>query len=185
MKNSRINNRYAKALFDLAVEQQFLEKAYHDMLLVKSVCLSNKDFENLLNSPVIKIDKKQAIMKEVFGNQIHQVSLSFLLLIMKKRREANLKSIAISFIGDYKEFMGIKVAHLKTASEIDLQTREQFKNILTKQTNKKIELIEDINPDLLGGYVITIDDKQSDSSVYTKIQRLRKEFNVDIYEKGF
>jgi F-type H+-transporting ATPase subunit delta len=185
MKNSRINNRYAKALFDLAVEQNFLDQAYLDMQLVKSICQFNRDFNLLLSSPVIRTDKKQAIMNEIFGNQINKLSLSFLLLIMKKRREANLNSIAISFIADYKEFKGIKVAHLKTAAEIDTQTRDHFKSILTNQSKKRIELLEEINPELIGGYVVTIDDKQSDSSVSTKIQRLRKEFNVNDYEKGF
>lgn len=185
MKNSRINNRYAKALFDLALEQNFLDQAYLDMQLVKSICQSNRDFDLLLTSPVIRTEKKQAIMIEIFGNQINKLSLSFLLLIMKKRREANLNSIAISFIADYKEFKGIKVAHLKTAAEIDTQTRDQFKTILTNQSKKRIELLEEINPELIGGYVVTIDDKQSDSSVSTKIQRLRKEFNVNDYEKGF
>lgn len=185
MKNSRINNRYAKALFDLAVEQNFLDQAYQDMQLVKSICQSNRDFDLLLTSPVIKTDKKQAIINEIFGNQTHKVTLAFLLLIMKKRREANLNAIAISFIADYKEFKGIKVAHLKTAVEIDSQTRDQFKNILTNQSKKNIELLEEINSELIGGYIVTIDDKQSDSSVSTKIQKLRKEFDVNIYEKGF
>lgn len=185
MRDSRINSRYAKALFDLAAEQKILDRVYLDMHLVKDICLSNKDFDSLLSSPVIKTDKKQAIMKEVFGNHIHQTSLSFLLLVMKKRREANLKNISLSYIDEFKSFKGIKVAHLKTASEIDSNTKEQIINTLQFQSHKIIELHEEVNSDLIGGFVIRIDDKQADNSVATKIQRLKKEFNVNIYEKGF
>jgi len=185
MNDSRINVRYAKALFDLAIEQNFLDMAYHDMVLVNNICKSNKDFDSLLTSPIIRTDKKQAIIREIFSNQVHPVSLSFLLLILKKRREVNLKTIAMSFIAEYKENKGIKVAHLKTASEVDVNIKEEFKSILATQTNKKIELQEEVNPEIIGGFVVTIDDKQADSSVSTKIQRLRKEFGVNIYEKGF
>ena len=185
MKDSRINNRYAKALFDLALEQGFLDDAYNDMRIVKNVCSSNRDFELLLSSPIIKTDKKQSVIKEIFGNQLQQVSLSFLLLITKKRREINLKTIAISFIDFYKEYKNIKIAHLKTAIEIDNETRNQFISILKQQSKKEIELEEEVNSRLIGGFVVTIDDKQADSSISTKIQKLKKEFNVNIYEKGF
>jgi F-type H+-transporting ATPase subunit delta len=185
MKDSRINIRYATALFDLALEQQILDRVFEDMKMVKNICLSNKDFEMLLSSPIVRTDKKQAIVKEIFGNHIHNLSLSFLLLILKKRREANIKMIAFSFIAMFKESKNIKIAHLKTAIELDSKTKEHFKAILTEQTHKSIELVEEVNPDLIGGFVITIDDKQADNSIYTKIQRLRKEFNVNIYEKGF
>ncbi len=185
MKDSRVNGRYAKALFDLAVEQQIQDKVFQDMQLVKGICQSSKEFESMLSSPIIKTEKKQAVVKETMGNHLHHVSLSFLLLILKKRREANLKNIAIEFIEMYKEFNGIKTAHLKTAMELDSETKSEFTELLAQQTNKSIELLEEINPNIIGGFVITIDDKQADSSISTKIQRLRKEFDKNIYAKGF
>ncbi|MEI6696205.1 MAG: ATP synthase F1 subunit delta [Bacteroidota bacterium] len=185
MKDSKINGRYAKALFDLTIEQEILETAFQDMKLVKQVCQSSKEFESMLSSPIIKTEKKQAVVKEIMGSHLHQVSLSFLLLILKKRREANLRSIAIEFIEMYKEFKGIKTAQLKTAVELDNDTKAEFTALLTKQTQKSIELLEEINPNIIGGFVVTIDDKQADSSISTKIQRLRKEFDKNIYAKGF
>ncbi|MFZ4740302.1 MAG: ATP synthase F1 subunit delta [Bacteroidales bacterium] len=185
MKDSRINGRYAKALFDLSIEKQILETVFHDMELVKEICQSSKEFESMLSSPIIKTDKKQSVVKEIMGNHLHQVSLSFLLLILKKRREINMKAIAIEFTEMYKEFKGIKTAHLKTATELDKETKLQFKELLTQQSNKNIELLEEVKPNIIGGFVITIDDKQTDNSIATKIQRLRKEFDRNIYEKGF
>jgi len=185
MKDSRINGRYAKALFDLALEQQILETAFHDMELVKEICQSSKEFESMLSSPIIRTDKKQAVVKEIMGAHLNQISLSFLLLILKKRREANLRGIAIEFIEMYKDFNGIKTAHLETAMVLDSATKSEFKALLTKQSNKSIEISEEINPNIIGGFIITIDDKQTDNSISTKIQRLRKEFDKNIYEKGF
>ena len=89
------------------------------------------------------------------------------------------------YIEMYKEFKGIKTAQLKTAVELDSETKAEFTALLTQQTQKSIELVEEINPNIIGGFVVTIDDKQADSSISTKIQRLRKEFDKNIYAKGF
>ncbi|MCX6233056.1 MAG: ATP synthase F1 subunit delta [Bacteroidetes bacterium] len=185
MKDSRINGRYAKALFDIAIEQQITDVAFQDMQLVKNICIASKEFESLMSSPIIKTDKKQAVVKEIMGNQLNKVSLSFLLLILKKRREANLRNIALEYIEMYNEYKGIKTAYLKTAIELDQPTKTEFINLLSSQSNKKVELLEDINPSIIGGFIVTIDDKQADNSISTKIQRLRKEFDKNIYEKGF
>lgn len=183
MEDSRIHIRYAKALFEIAVEQQFLEKAYEDTILIFDVCKSNRDFEMLLASPIIHTGKKVAIIKEVFTNSLHPVCLSFLLLIIKKRREANIKLIAESFIHIYKEYKGIKVAQLKTAIVLDEATRKEFVSLLATQTKHTIELTEIVKLEILGGFVVTIDDRESDNSLSDKIQRLKKEFDVNIYEK--
>jgi F-type H+-transporting ATPase subunit delta len=185
MKDSRINGRYAKALFDLAIEQQNLDAIFLDMKFVKEICQSSREFEAMLSSPIIRTDKKQAVVNEMMGAHLNKISLSFLLLILKKRREANLRSIAIEFIEMYKEFKGIKTAHLATAMALDSETKSEFKTLLTQQSKKTIELSEEINPSIIGGFIVTIDDKQTDNSISTKIQRLRKEFNKNIYEKGF
>ncbi|NVN94769.1 MAG: ATP synthase F1 subunit delta [Bacteroidetes bacterium] len=185
MKDSRINGRYAKALFDLAIEQNVLDIAFQDMQLVNEICQSSKEFESMLSSPIIKTDKKQAVVKEIMSSRLNHISLSFLLLVLKKRREANLRNISLEFIEMYNEFKGIKTAHLKTAIELDSETKADFKSLLTRQSNKSIELKEEINPQIIGGFIITIDDKQTDNSISTKIQRLRKEFDKNIYEKGF
>ncbi len=183
MKDSRINDRYAKAYFDLSIEQNILDTAFHDMELVKEICMMSKDFESMLSSPVIRTDKKQAVVKEIMGVHINELSLSFIQLILKKRREANLRSIAIAFIQMYKELNGIKTAHIETAVALDNETKSQFTNLLEQQTNKSIELLEEINPKIIGGFIVTIDDKQSDNSISTKIQRLRKDFDKNIYSK--
>jgi F-type H+-transporting ATPase subunit delta len=183
MEDSRIHIRYAKALFELAVEQQFLEKAFDDMNVISDVCKTNKDFKMLLASPIIHTTKKQSIIKEIFAPHIHPVTLSFLLLVLNKRREANILLIAESFVLLYKEHKGIKTAQLKTAIELDETTRNEFITLLANQTKKTIELKETVKPELIGGFVVTIDDRESDNSLSDKIQQLKKDFDVNAYEK--
>ena len=87
MKHSRATIRYAKSFIDISLEQNSLEKSYSDMVLIDSVCSSNKDFLNLLRSPIIKTDLKIKILKELFTNSLSALTLSFVSLITNKKRE--------------------------------------------------------------------------------------------------
>lgn len=185
MKESRIALRYAKALFELAEEQNFLEQAHNDMQLVQSVCLSNKDFRLMLYSPIIKTDKKTAILKQLFKGTVHDISLSFLLIIASKRREAYLDEIAKQFIEFYRESKNIITAYLTTAEATNDATRNKVLNIVKDYTHKDVVLVEEIKEKIMGGFILKFADKQLDESINTKIIRLKREYNINIYEKGF
>ena len=72
MKETRVAMRYAKSLISLAEERQVLEQVKEDMVIIKSVCEENQDFNNMLKSPVVKTDKKSAILKEIFAKELSQ-----------------------------------------------------------------------------------------------------------------
>jgi len=185
MKNTRIPQRYAKALFDLAVEQNIVENVYNDVLLIKGVCDTNKDLLHLLGSPIIKSDKKQSIIKEIFQKQIHQITLTYLLIITKKRREFYISQIAKKFIDFYKDYKGIEVISIYSATQLDQTTRQKILNKLKTFINKEIELVEVINPKIIGGFIIQYNDKKYDASILNKIQTLAKNFSTNEYIKEY
>ena len=79
---SRAASRYAKSLIELSLEKGELEKVYADMKLIQSVCKDSRDFMNLLQSPVVKADAKEKILK--------------VLLIMKRGRNVNFISMFVA-----------------------------------------------------------------------------------------
>ncbi len=185
MKDTRLAIRYAKALLELALEKGLETKVREDMHLVSDVCEANRDFRRLLLNPGINSDKKQSIIKEIFKKDIQELSLSFLLLIANKRREVFIDEIAKNYIEIYKENKGIKTATIETVVKIDNFTKENIIKLIEERTNSKIELIEIINEKLVGGFKLTFDNKQYDNSILNEIRKLRKEFQVNIYQKGF
>lgn len=185
MENSKINTRYAKALLDLALERGSSEAVYRDMLQVSQLCITNRDLMLMLASPVIRPDKKQNVVKEIFKNNTDALTLSFILLIIKKRREVKLGEIAAQYIEQYKEFKGIKTACMITSDLVSEDLKLTVTNLLQQQTGHQIELHTSVNAGLLGGFIVQIDDKQIDNSLKNKIQKLQKEYNINIYDKGF
>lgn len=185
MKNSKIANRYAKALFDLAQENNQLDQVKNDMELVISVCRQNKDFSLMLQSPIIFTDKKEAILKDIFEKQLQQISYFFLLIITRKKREAILEYIARQFVVIYKEFKNITTAKLSTAIKLDKALSEKITSLLEEQTKGEIELIEKVDKDLIGGFVLGYDDKQYDASVKKQIKELQRDFDENLYIREF
>jgi len=185
MRPGRIAGRYAKALFELAGEQNLLEAVHNDMVQLKNICESNKDFRHLLESPIISQGKKIAVFKAVFFDNINLMSYRFLEIIIKKRREVLVAEIAQEFINLYNDFLNIKNVVLKTATKANDTLVVQLKNILKEQLKANIEMVETVNPALVGGFVLTYEDRQYDASIRRNINRLKKEYNINIYESKF
>ena len=99
---TRVSYRYAKSLLDLALDKGQLEQVYEDMQLILSTIKGSRELLVLLESPIIKTDKKQDILKEVFGGKLGVITTAFIDIITRKRREAELDNVAESFIAQYK-----------------------------------------------------------------------------------
>ncbi|MBI2720660.1 MAG: ATP synthase F1 subunit delta [Bacteroidetes bacterium] len=175
-----VASRYAKSLLDLAVETKQLEEVIKDIRIIKEVCSQNADFVTMLNSPVVKTDKKQAIFKAIFGSKISKTTLAFLNLIAAKRRENYLFDIAKSFDEQYKISKNITTAKVTSAIGLDEKLRKQVLDIVKQNASGEIELLEKVDPSLIGGFVLTINDKQVDQSVKRKLNDLRKTFSGNI-----
>jgi len=182
---TKITIRYAAAFFDLAEEQGIIEKANADMTLFGNVCESNRDFVLMLQNPVINAEKKRKVITHIFGTSVTTLSLNFMSLMIRKRRERYLPSIAEAFNDLYQAYKGIKTAYVTTAVELGSTERKSILEILQKITNKKIDLVEKTNEELLGGFVINLDNFQLDQSIAAKIKQLKKDFEKNLFIKGF
>lgn len=185
MRETKVANRYAKALFDLSVEMKLLEEVHEDIKLLLSVCAQNRDFLLMLKSPVINDKKKQAIMKDIFGDKVQDLLLRFFLVITRNRRESILDVIAEQFIIIYQEFKNIIPTTLTTAIKLDAATRDKIVNLLGERAEATIEVTEEVDDEIIGGFILEFQSKQYDASILRKIKNLRKEFDVNLYIKGF
>lgn len=185
MKETRVANRYAKALFELAIEYKVLDEVKADAELVKNVCEQNRDFVSMLKSPVIKDVKKIAIINEIFKGKLNELFFKFIIIITRNSREDLIAEISNQFIEIYKKFKNILSANLETSAEIDAETRKALIALLGNHSKAKIELTEEVKEELIGGFILSFDDKQFDASIQRQIINLRKEFSSNLYVKGF
>jgi F-type H+-transporting ATPase subunit delta len=181
MLETKVAKRYAKSLLDLSRETGVLDAVGNDMKLLSSVCEQNPEFTALLNSPIINSDKKLNILKKVFEGKMNKLSITFFELITGKTREANIEAIAKEFTNQYKEEKGIRTAVITSAIGLDDRLRKEVYEVIKKSANSEIELVEKVNKDLIGGFVLRMGDKQYDASISSELRRLAKEFASNPY----
>lgn len=184
MADSRAASRYIKSLLGLAVEKKVLEDVHRDMLLFSDAIAKSRQFELLLLSPVIKHDQKLEILKRIFQGKVHSLTMAFFEIITRKNREPILASVAKEFHNAYNEYKGIGRATVTTAIPLDANTRAEFEKLVKAYSEKKeIELLERVDPELIGGFVLNVGDRQVDASVRSKIKALKVKFSENPYIK--
>lgn len=175
MENTRLHNVYAKAAFDLSQEMNITNEVLADINLMIQVCNQNRDFIQMLRNPVIKPFRKQQIVTEIFKHKITPLTLTFFNHIISKRREKYLPRIAESFVKHYNKISKIKLFQLESANPINNATREQLINLLQSQTQHSIQLIEQVNKALIGGFKLTTGDIQYDASIQKRLQQIKQQ----------
>jgi F-type H+-transporting ATPase subunit delta len=176
MNESIITSRYAKALFSLAKEKELLNRLKVDIESVLAVCNQSVEFILFLESPVVKTSKKIKLISEIFSGTIHELSLKFLILIAENKRESYIPGVCRNFLDLIRKNMGIKTAVMTTASELSAATYEKVKFILEKEMDSKIELTGKVNPEIIGGMILRVDDKQFDASLATQLKKIKTTF---------
>ena len=170
----------------VAQEQHSLEEAMQDMKLIQEICKTSRELRLLLKSPIVTTDRKSRIIRQIFENKVSKLTLSFLLIILRKRRENIIPDLAVEFLELYKDFKGILTTWLKTAYPVSEEVRGKIIGILEKQTNKEIELFEETNPEIIGGFILRWKDQQYDASILRQINKLKYEIaSINLFVKGF
>uniref|UniRef100_UPI003216B930 ATP synthase F1 subunit delta n=1 Tax=uncultured Draconibacterium sp. TaxID=1573823 RepID=UPI003216B930 len=174
MDQSTITVRYAKAFFSAAKEKNLLDILKADIELVYDICKNSQDFILLLESPVVKTSKKSALITSIFKGRVNQLTMNFLLLITQNKREVHIPGICRNFLEITRKDQNIKSAVLTTASEIDSETIKKVEEMLGRELKATIELTTQINPNIVGGLVLRLEDKQYDASVATHLKKIKQ-----------
>lgn len=174
MKGTKVATRYAKSLLEIAIEQNNIDSVSGDMQYLFATNRDNRDFQILLSSPIVKADKKIAIFEAIF-DQFETSSMAFVRLITKNGRERYLPDIAEAFDAQVKEFKGIVPVSLISATQLDNATKDAILDKVRTQVAGSLEVTEQIDPELIGGFIVRMGDRQIDASVASQLNNLKQQ----------
>ncbi len=174
MKSTKSAGRYAKALLELALDQNKVEVIENNMQQILAVADEAHDFHVFLNSPLIKVDKKIEVIKSIFEN-FDALSISFLELVANNGREAFITEIAQAFLTQLKEHRGIVPVTIISAQKLDAKTKEQITAKISASIKGTLEITENVDESLIGGFIVRMGDYQIDASVSNQLNRLKQE----------
>ncbi|HMU69544.1 MAG TPA: ATP synthase F1 subunit delta [Chitinophagales bacterium] len=186
MSATKLAARYAKSVLDLAKEQGKLELVLSDMRLIQSAIDSNREFYLMLKSPIVHGDKKMEVVLGVFHNKVNEITESFIGILMRKNRESYLPEIIQAFIEQYNTLHHITPVTVITAQPISEELHNTIINRLKTEAGlMKVELTQEVDPALIGGYVLRWDNKLIDNSIARGLTLLKDEFDNNDYIRKF
>ncbi|MBD3749913.1 MAG: ATP synthase F1 subunit delta [Sphingobacteriales bacterium] len=180
MSEIKVATRYAKSLIDLALEQNALEEIKGDMQLFADTMKANSELRAVVKNPIIPLDKKNAILKAIFGEKIHKVTSAFLKIVVDKGRAEIIYGVAKEFLNEYNQHKNIVTAYVTSAATLTDTARKEIISKIKAVTGGEVILNETVDSKLIGGFVLTVGDKQFDSSIASSLGRLKKDFSQKV-----
>ncbi|MDO6736749.1 ATP synthase F1 subunit delta [Wenyingzhuangia sp. 2_MG-2023] len=180
--STRAAIRYAKAILNLAKTDGSETAVYNDMQLIEETIQGSDDLKVLLKSPIIKLSDKVSVLEAIFGSKVNNYSLGLIKLLANKKRLDVLETVASDYQIIYDHLKSIDVAKVTTAVPLSDALRIQVIAKVKELTGNETTLNNDINPDIIGGFILRVGDIQYDASIAKSLRELERSFDDSHYE---
>lgn len=174
---SIVSERYALSLYEVAKECGQVERFLEELTQAAQVFEDYPEYLKLLTTPSIPLPEKQETLKKVFGGKAHEYVLNFLLLLTEKRRIGLIAEICKSYRDQYYFDEGIAEVVAVTAAPMEKALQEKLREKMCAVTEKKVILKNEVDPKLIGGIIVRIDNRQVDTSVKTRLAEIAQQMN--------
>jgi len=168
-----ISVRYARALLRSAMDANIEEKVYREMLLVIKSYSEVPALRQTIDNPMLSKDKKQMLLETtVGGDEASALSKAFISLVLKEDRESMMQFIAHSYITLYRKQKNIIRGKLTTAVAVSPEMESKMRQMVESKTQGTVEFETEVNPDIVGGFILEYDTYRMDASVKTKLNNI-------------
>lgn len=175
MSISALSRRYAKALVEIGVEQQAVDRFGDELATVRSILDDQPMFRQLLESPTLPVEKKAAMVADLAGQlELADGITKFLGLLVDKDRLRYLKAIEDHYRQLADQLSGILSARITSAVALDDLQQQAIASSLERQTGKQVAVSVTVDPELLGGVKAEIGGRLFDGSVRTQLRRIEE-----------
>ena len=179
--SSKVAKRYAKALLDYSIEKQAEDGLFQELSSVVEIVQENPDLKALLHSPIVRMETKHKVLQEVFAQRSAILNLLIEILVENKR-VSDLYGIAREYVIQYNRYKEKATAYLTTAVELPEHLKEQFvQKAIALSGGKHITLETRVATELIGGFILRIDDLQYNASIAHKLHGIAEQMNETVY----
>ncbi len=171
--SAKLIHRYSNSLYEAALEAKNVSKVAGDCEGLLALLSESKDLNILFNSPVINKEKKIKVINLIFKKKLQDLTLGFILLTIKNRRESFMKEFVSNFLKIKDEKDGIIKPVFTSAVELKEKEKQKYKKDIDAFTNKNSMPKFEVNPELIGGFTINVGDSMIDGSVKRQLELMK------------
>jgi F-type H+-transporting ATPase subunit delta len=184
MSASTVARRYGKSLLALSKDRNAVDAVEQDMRALIQAAQENRELSVILASPVVRPEKKEAIVRAVFEGA-HELTTGFLALLAKKGRAGLIGDMAEAFVALVREERGVVLAEVVTAVPLDEARRSEINTLIGKVHEGGVELSEKVDPYLIGGFRLRVGDRMIDASVFQSLRTMHRNLTNNPYEPAY
>lgn len=171
---NEIAGRYAKALFDLADESKQLDTVAADLRTLGAILNDSEDMQRFVRSPVIsRADQGKAMAAVLDKTDVGELTRRFVGYVAANRRLPALNAIIKAFLTKLADFRGEVSAEVSSAKALSAEQLAAVEEALKKAVGGDVAVTHKVDPSLIGGLIVKVGSRMIDTSVATKLQRLK------------
>ena len=167
-----ISVRYARALLKSAVEQKLDDAVYQEMQLLAKSYVDVPQLRQTIDNPMLSKEKKEALLLTAVGGDPVPLTRAFIGLVLKEDREPVMQFIANSYVTLYRQQKNVIRGRLITAARVSPATEQKMRQMVESKTNGTVEFETEVNPDIIGGFILEYDTYRMDASVKAKLNSI-------------
>lgn len=167
-----ISVRYARALLKASLEAKQSDNVYRDMQVLAESYIKVPELRFTIDNPMLSKEKKEGLLVSATGGDPCELTKSFVRLVLKEDREGMMQFMANSFITLYRRQKNLIRAKLLTAMAVTPDTERRFRQLVESKTSGTVEFETEVNPEIIGGFILEYDTYRMDSSVRSKLKAI-------------
>ena len=167
-----ISVRYARALLKSATDAHIEEAVYRQMQLLAMSYIEVPQLRQTIDNPMLSKDVKQILLTTAAGPLASQLTQSFIALVLKEDRENMIQFMANSYVTLYRKQKNVISGKLTTAARVSAQTEQKMRQMVESKTQGTVEFETEVNPDIIGGFILEYDTYRMDASVKSKLNNI-------------
>ena len=168
-----ISVRYARALLKSATDAKIEEKVYQEMQLIAKSYIEVPQLRQTIDNPMLAKDKKQMLLATAAGGDaVSDLTKAFIALVLKENRENMIQFIANSYVTLYRKQKNIIRGKLTTAARVSPAMEQKMRTMVEQKTQGTVEFETEVDPDIIGGFVLEYDTYRMDASVRAKLNSI-------------
>ena len=176
-KNSElVSKRWAKALMELALEDEQLSKddILQDLKNVAETIDNSEELSTVINNPSISSEEKQIVLCKLFQDKVMPLVYNFIFTLNLRKRAGLISDIAIEFEKELNSFKNLKHVNITSAIELSDSRKDEIKNKIASKLDSNIVIDWGVDTDIIAGLIFNIDETVIDNSVRHKLEDLSK-----------
>lgn len=174
MRDDSVVKGYAEALFQVAKSEDLVEVVEDELLKLKEVLQENSELKEFLNNLRIAPEGKKKALMEIFGKGTSPITLNHLNLIIDQGRQRKIVAIIEEYFRLAAAAREKITAEVVTSVPLSEEMAEKLRRQLTKVTKKQVFLKSRVDPSILGGAIVRIENKIIDGSVRHQLEGMRQ-----------